>query len=422
MAKKSLNTGELPSVFDLVKSVDSTAEIIAESAYSNIKEWIPTGSYILNAAMSGDLFKAIPSGRVITFQGDSGAGKSFLACSCCREAQKMGYTPVYMDSEGAIDAKFVSRLGVDPSKLIIKQVSTISETSRFIANTLEALQKQEEEYGTHQKILFVLDSLGNLTSDKEMQDTKDGNNKRDMTKAQEIKALFRVNATALARMQCPLICVNHVYAAVGSYVPMNIGSGGSGIKYNASLTIELSAAKLDDKDNEKAAASKQGADTTTKNGVLVTAKPVKSRFCRPYKVKFQIPYFCPPNKYCGLEAFMNWENSGVVRGNIISEKDYMKLSDAAKAKILTFEYNGETKYVEPKDTARSIVVKHLGGQVPVTEFFTDKVFTQEFLEYLNEKVIHPAFDLPDQGSFEDIKEIEDLIEVGSEVNSSHTEE
>lgn len=214
MAKKSLNTGELPSVFDLVKSVDSTAEIIAESAYSNIKEWIPTGSYILNAAMSGDLFKAIPSGRVITFQGDSGAGKSFLACSCCREAQKMGYTPVYMDSEGAIDAKFVSRLGVDPSKLIIKQVSTISETSRFIANTLEALQKQEEEYGTHQKILFVLDSLGNLTSDKEMQDTKDGNNKRDMTKAQEIKALFRVNATALARMQTPMIVINHVYACL----------------------------------------------------------------------------------------------------------------------------------------------------------------------------------------------------------------
>lgn len=214
MAKKVLNQGELPSVFDMVKKIDDTAEIIAESAYSNIKEWIPTGSYILNACCSGDLFKAIPSGRVITFQGDSGAGKSYLACSCVREAQKMGYTPIYMDSEGAIDAKFVSRLGVDPNNLIIKQVTTISETSGFIANTLEALQKQEEEYGTHQKVIFVLDSLGNLTSDKEMQDTKDGNNKRDMTKAQEIKALFRVNATALARMQCPMIVVNHVYACL----------------------------------------------------------------------------------------------------------------------------------------------------------------------------------------------------------------
>lgn len=416
MAKKVKLDGELPSVFDMIKGVDNSAEIIAESAYSNIESWIPSGSYILNACMSGDLFKAIPTGRVITFAGTSGAGKSYLACSCCREAQKMGYTPIYMDSEGAIDAKFVARLGVDPNNLIIKQVTTIAETSRFLANTLDALKQQEEAYGTHQKVIFVLDSLGNLTSDKEMQDTMDGNNKRDMTKAQEIKALFRVNATALARMQAPLIVVNHVYAAVGSYVPTNIQSGGSGIAYNASLTIELSAAKLDDKDNEKAAAARQGADTTTKNGVLVTAKPMKSRFCRPYKVKFQIPYFCKPNPYVGLETFMNWENSGVVRGNLISEKDYNKLTDAAKAKIYTFEYNGEIKYVEPKDTARNIVVKHLGCAVPVTEFFTDRVFTQEFLEYLNTNVIHPMFDLPDQSSFEDIKEIEDLIVVGEDAN------
>lgn len=413
MAKKVLNDGELPSLFDTIKKIDESAEIIADSAYSNIKEWIPTGSYILNAAMSGDLFKAIPTGRVVTFAGSSGAGKSFLACSCCREAQKMGYTPIYMDSEGAIDATFVKRLGVDPSKLIIKQVSTISETSRFIANTLDALQAQEEEYGRHQNVIMVLDSLGNLTSDKEMQDTKDGNNKRDMTKAQEIKALFRVNATALARLQVPLIVVNHVYAAVGAYVPTNIQSGGSGIAYNSSLTIELSTAKLEDKDNEKAASQRQGADTAVKTGVLVTAKSTKSRFCRPYKVKFQIPFFKSPNPYIGLESFMTWENAGVVRGNLIDEKAYNKLTDAAKEKIHVFEYNGQTMYCEPKDTARGIVVKHLGCQVPMTEFFTDRVFTKEFLEYLNTNVIHPMFDLPDQSAYDDIKEIADQIETGS---------
>lgn len=415
MAKKVLNDGELPSVFDTIKKIDDTAEIISESAYSNIKEWIPTGSYILNAAMSGDLFKAIPSGRIITFAGTSGTGKSYLACSCCREAQKMGYTPIYMDSEGAIDSNFVKRLGVDPENLIIKQVSTIAETSRFIANTLGALQQQEDEYGRHQKILFVLDSLGNLTSDKEMQDTKDGNNKRDMTKAQEIKAMFRVNATALARMQTSLIVVNHVYSAVGSYVPTNIQSGGSGIAYNSSLTIELSTSKLEDKDNDKVASQRQGSDTVVKTGVLVTAKSVKSRFCRPYKVKFQIPFWKKPNPYVGLEAFMTWENSGVVRGNLIDEKSYNKLTDAAKEKIHVFDYNGQTMYCEEKETARGIVVKHLGRQVPLTEFFTDTVFTQEFLEYLNKNVIHPMFDLPDQSAFDDIKEIEDSIETGSEI-------
>lgn len=410
MAKKlKTDSGSMSSVFDMLKSVDDTVEIIAQSATSNIKEWIPTGSYILNACMSGDLFKAIPTGRVTTFCGDSGAGKSFLACSCCREAQKMGYTPIYMDSEAAIDSAFVSRLGVDPNNLIIKQVSTIAETSRFIANTLDALAKQEEEYGEHQKVIFVLDSLGNLTSDKELSDTKEGNNKRDMTKAQEIKAMFRVNATPMGKLQVPFICINHVYAQVGAYVPTNIQSGGSGIKYNSSVTIELSAAKLQDKDNDTAAAGKTGADTGTKPGVLVTAKAVKSRFCRPYKVQFQIPFWKKPNPYIGLQAFMTWENSGVIRGNLIDQKAYDKLTDVQKSKILVFEYNGETMYCEPKETARGIVVKHLGRQVPLNEFFTSTVFTDEYLHYLNDNVIKPMFALPDQSAFEDIEDIEEAI-------------
>lgn len=403
----------------MVKKIDDTAEIIAESAYSNISDFIPTGNYILNACMCGDLFGGIPAGRITTFYGPSSVGKSFLACSCSREAQRKGYTVIYMDSEGSIDSKFVSRLGVDASKLIIKQVQTISETAQFISNVCASLEKQEEEFGTHQKVMFVLDSLGNLTSDKEKEDTMAGNNKVDLTKAKDVKAMFRVIATPIARMQCPMVVNNHSYASIGSYVPSQTMASGTGLTYNSSITLELSAAKLDDKDNEKAASQRQGADTTTKNGVLVTAKPVKSRFCRPYKVKFQIPYFCKPNPYVGLEAFMNWENAGIVRGTIISEKDYLKMTDAAKAKIYIFEFEGETKYVEPKDTARGIVVKHLGCQVPLTEFFTDRVFTQEFLTHLNDCVIHPMFDLPDQGSFEDIKEIEDFIETGGEIETEN---
>jgi len=368
--------------------------------------------------MSGDLFKAIPSGRVVSFQGDSQTGKTYLACSCVREAQKMGVTCIWMDSEGSLDSKFVARLGVDPTKLIIKQVTTIAETSQFMANILEQLQKQDEEYGRHNPVMFVLDSLGNLTSDKEMTDTKEGSNKRDMTKAQEIKALFRVNTTALARTQTPLIVINHVYAMVGAYVPTNVGSGGQGLKYNASMTIELSAAKLDDKTNEAAAAKKQGADTMVKNGVLVTAKSVKSRFCKPYKVKFQIPFHAKPNPYVGLESFMNWDNAGVGRGTLITEKEYNKLTDAAKEKIKVFDFNGTTMYAELKDTCRNIVCKHLGKAVSVTEFFSSTVFTQEFLEYLNENVIHPAFDLPSQDSFEDIREIEDMINPGDSVEEN----
>ena len=203
-----------------------------------------------------------------------------------------------------------------------------------------------------------------------------------------------------------------------SFIPQNIQAMGSGIVYNASITIELSAAKLEDKANDAAAKARAGSDAGTKNGVLVTAKPVKSRFCRPMKVKFQIPYYKKPNPYVGLEQFMTWENSGVVRGNLLDQKAYDKLSDAEKKKIYTFEFNGETKYVEPKDTARGIVVKHLGMQVPVTEFFTDTVFTPEFLDYINTNVIHPMFDLPDQSAFDDVAEIENMIEVGEQADEA----
>lgn len=267
MAKKKQSSedfeGGIGSLMSMVSSIDDQAEIIADSAYSNIKEWISTGNFILNACMSGDIYKAIPTGRVVTFSGTSGAGKSFLACSCCREAQKLGYIPIYLDSEGAIDSDFVKRLGVDPTKMIIKKVNTIMETSQFIANLCDKLQEQQDKFGQHDKVIIVLDSLGNLTSEKEREDTLSGSQKADFTKAKDTKAMFRVCATPIAKLQIPWIVVNHVYQSM-SFIPQNIQAMGSGIVYNASITIELSAAKLEDKENDTAAKSRQGSDAGTK--------------------------------------------------------------------------------------------------------------------------------------------------------------
>ena len=418
MAKKKQSSedfeGGIGSLMSMVSSIDDQAEIIADSAYSNIKEWISTGNFILNACMSGDIYKAIPTGRVVTFSGTSGAGKSFLACSCCREAQKLGYIPIYLDSEGAIDSDFVKRLGVDPTKMIIKKVNTIMETSQFIANLCDKLQEQQDKFGQHDKVIIVLDSLGNLTSEKEREDTLSGSQKADFTKAKDTKAMFRVCATPIAKLQIPWIVVNHVYQSM-SFIPQNIQAMGSGIVYNASITIELSAAKLEDKENDTAAKSRQGSDAGTKNGVLVTAKPVKSRFCRPIKIKFQIPYFKKPNPFVGLEQFMTWENSGVCRGNLLTQKEYDKLSDSDKKKVYTWTTDaGETFYCLPKDTARYIVVKHLNEQVPFTEFWSDKVFTPEYLDYINENVIHPMFQLPDQSAFDDVKDLEETMGISDE--------
>lgn len=415
MAKKTVKKeGALPDVFSMVKSIDDSAEIIEDSAYSNIDDWIGTGNYLLNASISGSLFGGIPSGRVTTLVGESGCGKSYLACSIVREAQKKGYTGIYLDSEGAIDSKFVSRLGVDPKKLIIKQVNTVLETSQFILNLCEQLKKQEDEYGRCQRIIIVLDSLGNLTSEAEKSNLMAGENKADLKKAQAVKALFRTCAVPCAKYHIPLIVVSHVYASLNMYSPGNVVSGGSGLSYNSSVTLEMAAKKLADKESEAAAQKATSSDDVLKAGVLVTAKPRKSRFTISRKTTFSIPYFKKPNPYIGIETYLSWDTAGICRGAFLTEKEYNKLSDADKAKIHVFDYNGETKYVQEKDTARNIIVKHLGAAVPFTEFFTEKVFTDAFLHELDERVIRPAFELPDQSSFDDIREIEDLIEVGNE--------
>ena len=408
MAKKSnLVSNSSDSIIGLINSIDSGAEILADCKTAVINDYIDTGSYILNACMTGSLFKGVPTGRVLTLAGEPGAGKSFLAVSICRNAQKKGYTPIYMDSEAAIDRDFVERLGCDASKFIIKQVTKISEVSHFIANLCQMLMGMKEE--ERPKFILVLDSLGNLTSDKELTDTIDGNQKRDMTKQQEIKALFRTNMTALGKLNIPFIVNSHIYQTTDLFSKAVV-SGGSGISYNSSLTMLLSTAKLDDKESDKAAASKTGE--FLKTGVVVTAKPQKSRFTIPQKVKFQIPFFKSPNPYVGLEAYLTWENSGILRGKMLTVKEYEKLSDGDKAKCYEMvDENGEVAYAYPKDTSRNIVVKHLHGEVPITDLFTPKVLTEELLRKLDDEVIRPNFELPSHEASTDIDELSEVIDM-----------
>ena len=403
MAKKTSSVGpsqKKTSVFDIISKFDKSAEVLGESKTAVISDYIDTGSYILNAAISGSLFKGVPAGRCTVLAGDPGTGKSYLALSICRNAQKKGYTPIYMDSESAIDLDFVKRLGCNPDNFIIKQVTTISEVSTFISRTCKTMMEMSEE--ERPKIIFVLDSLGNLTSDKELNDTIEGNGKKDMTKQQETKALFRTNATILGRLGYPFIVNSHIYRTQEMF-SKTIVTGGSGINFNASVTLLLSTAKLDDRESEKIAEKKVGE--FTKTGVIVTAKPEKSRFTIPQKVKFWIPFFKAPNPYIGLEAYLSWENSGIMKGKIISVKDYEKMSDLEKqvCEEMTNE-KGEKCYAFPKDTSKNIVVKHLGKEVPAIELFSDKVLTKDILKNLDETIIRPSFELPSSEKNDDISE------------------
>lgn len=407
MAKKVTESGAI-DIFKTLQKVDNSVEIIEQSVISNINDWIPTGNYLLNACISGDMFKGVPAGRILTLAGPSGCAKSFLACSICREAQKKGYTPVYLDTEGAIDKEFVRRLGCDTSNFIIKQVNLISDANGFIANMCKSIEEQMAEGKEKPKIILVIDSIGNMTSDKEKEDVITGNQKADFTKAKEIKALFRVNTVPLARLDIPLICTNHVVTNLGSFVGGTEMVGGVGLRYAGSITLNMTVAKLVDKENDKAASKKVGAETIKKNGVLVSAAPDKSRYSRPVKVKFSIPFYTKMNPYIGLEQYLNWENAGVCMGKCLTEDEYTKLKPDEQLECLPFEFEGETKYTWPKKTMTrgvGIVCKHLGRQVTPVEFYSPTTFTDEFMKDINERIIRPFFELPDQSSNEDIKEL-----------------
>lgn len=424
-ASSSKSTNSFSELNDMLSKFSPDGAIIEDSIYARIDEWIGTGSYVLNAALSGSLFGGMPNRRSLMFAGETGTGKTYLACSIVRIAQSMDYFPIYYDSEGSIDVDFMKRLGIDTSKLRLENVNTIEEFATMAAKLNETVNDLKKAGKPVPKIMAVLDSLGNLSSTKEKEDTTSGNNKRDMTKQQSIRRMFRVIGNDFAKNGIPFIINNHTYASIGSYIPGQTISGGGGALFNASIIFTLTKSKLTDKDSEEHV-KKQGIEAT-RIGIVVTVHPFKQRFARPIKVQIHIPFYKKPNPYVGLEKFVNWETCGIVRGNMITVKEYNKLSPAEKAKCKEFkistEYlkNGDdgTRYAVPKETARKLVCRHLEGEVPISELYTPKVFTDEVLHMLDENIIKKTFMLPSIESLEDLAEVTgdlmDDVEIG-EIN------
>jgi RecA/RadA recombinase len=405
---------------EALSKISPDGGILDESIYARIDEWIPTGSYILNAALSGSLFGGMPNRRSLGLAGVESTAKTYISLMICRSAQSMGYFPVYVDTEGSIDIDFVSRLGVDPKRFRIEPIGTIEQLSHFAATINGHVESIKQKGEIPPKIIFVIDSLGNLSSEKETEDTQNDSNKRDMTKQQNVRKFFRVNGLRFAKNAIPLIVVGHVYDAIGSYVPTKEISGGGGLKYNVSVIFMLTKSKLEDKEGEQAAKDKN--INAVRLGVTITVTPVKQRFARPIKVQLHIPFYKKPNPFVGLESFVSWDACGIMRGKIISEKDYHKLLPKEQKDCRELIIEGKKHYAMPKDTARSLVCKHLNGEVPLAELFTEKVFTMEVLKQLDENVIKPTFMLPDIESLDDLAEITEELEVSKIDENSVVEE
>jgi len=377
MAKKS--TSKEFSFLDLDKELSKikgfeTGSILTENTFSEVDEWIPTGNYLLNAQLSGTLFGGIPNTRSLGLMGDPGTGKSFVCLNVAREAQKKGYDVIYCDTEGAIDKSSAIKFGIDPDKVRYQPIKTVTEFQTFVTNLLELVKKARER-GNQPKILLVLDSLGMLSTDKELNDAISGKNAADMgAKAKELRKLFRVITLDLTAAKIPLVCTNHVYAG-GGFFPTKESSGGDGPIFAMSVISFLSKAQL-----------KEG-NSTTKTGIIVTSNLKKSRFTVPEPVKFHISFANGMNPYVGLQDFISWEACGIGRGKFEEQK-----IDGKK----------ETVFIPSDSPQARWAVRHLGKTVTSSQLFTPEVFTQEVLEELDKNVIQSYFKLPAMASNDEI--------------------
>jgi RecA/RadA recombinase len=426
MVKKVKEKGKAVSFLELSDSLNKISpegDILENSIYAKIDEWINTGSYIFNACLSGSLFGGMPNRRSMTLAGEEGTGKTYLALSICKHAQyDNDYNIIYCDTEGGIDIDFVKRLGLDTQKCRLENIGTIEKFATLAAQLNTTVKEIRDAGKEPPKVMVVLDSLGNLSSTKETEDTTSGSGKRDMTKQQAIRRTFRVIGNDFAKNGIPFIICNHVYAAIGSFFPHNEVSGGGGIRYSSSIILMLTKSKLADKDSEEHV-KKQGIEAT-KIGIVITITPLKQRFARPIKVQIHLPFYKKPNPYVGLEKFVTWDNCGVVRGKMLTEKEYKKLSDAEQKECFEFMIPVEglksgddgTRFAQPKDTARTLVCKHL-GEVPLVDLYTSKVFTDDVLHQLDSNIIRPTFMLPSIESLEDLAEVTEDLESASMDNA-----
>lgn len=275
-------------ISSLLKEIDNEYAGIADEGVEagDVTGFIGTGSYSLNALLSGSIYGGLPANKVTALAGEPSTGKTFYAINIIRQFLRDNPTGFvfYFESESAISKQMLADRGVDTKRVIVVPVATIQE---FRTQAVKILDKYMEEKAAP-PMVFVLDSLGNLSTTKEMEDIAEGKDTRDMTRAQLVRGAFRVLTLKLGKAKVPLIVTNHIYDVVGSYVPTKKMGGGSGLEYAASTILFLSRKKDKDKDG-------------TVTGAIITANLKKGRLSiQDKKVETLLDYADGVDPYYGL--------------------------------------------------------------------------------------------------------------------------
>ena len=253
---------------DIVKEIGGEYTQLAADIDES-ETYVDTGSYIFNALVSGSIFGGVSGNKITAIAGESSTGKTFFSLAVVKnflDSNPDGYC-LYFDTEAAINKSLLESRGIDLTRLVVVNVVTIEEIRGKALKAVDIyLKKPVDE---RKPCMFVLDSLGMLSTEKEITDALNDKQVRDMTKSQLVKGAFRMLTLKLGQANVPLLVTNHTYDVIGAYVPTKEMGGGSGLKYAASTIIYLS--------------KKKEKDGTEVVGNLIKAKTAKSRLSKENK-------------------------------------------------------------------------------------------------------------------------------------------
>ena len=251
---------------DIAKEIDNEyASLVSDGVSAgDTSGFIDTGSHIFNAVVSGSIYGGIPRNKITALAGESSTGKTYFCLGIVQHFLESDPDSgvIYFESEAALSKELIESRSIDSSRMLIVPITTVQEFRTQAIRILDKYLQQDER----KPLMFVLDSLGMLSTTKEIEDSEAGKETRDMTRAQIVKSIFRVLTLKLGKANVPLIVTNHTYDVVGSYIPTKEMGGGSGLKYAASTIIYLSKKKEKDK--------------TEVVGNLIKAKTAKSRLTK----------------------------------------------------------------------------------------------------------------------------------------------
>ena len=318
---------------DIIKETGNEyATLVSEGVEAgDVDSFIDTGSLAFNALLSGSIYGGMPSNKITAIAGEAATGKTFFALGIVKTFldKNKDAGVIYFESESALTKELVESRGIDSSRMVIVPVATVQEFRHQSIKVIDKYLEQDEK--NRKPLMFVLDSLGMLSTTKEMEDTAEGKETRDMTRSQIVKAAFRVLTLKLGKAKVPMIMTNHTYDVIGSMFPQKEMGGGSGLKYAASNIVYLSKRK-----------EKDGKEVI---GNIIHCKNYKSRLTKENAlIDVRLTYKDGLDKYYGLLEL-------AIKHNIFkSVSTRIELPDGSKQYAKTIN-NEPDKFYTPYDWA-----------------------------------------------------------------------